>query len=187
MKRWYAIHTFSGQENNIKKHLEHMIEREGVQEKFGKNADGNYNIIVPTREVVSNARGRRRTSTQLLFPAYILIEMELDELTQHLVSTINGVTHFAGMTRASRVPIPLQQSEVDRLLGISPDDSMDGVIQNPYTIGENVRIKEGPFKDFVGVVDEIMEDKTKIKVMVTVFGRSTPVELDYKQVESESA
>ena len=180
MKRWYAIHTFSGQENNIKKHLEHMIEREGVQDKFGQ-------IVVPTREVVSNTRGRRRTSTQLLFPAYILIEMELDELTQHLVSTINGVTHFAGMTRASRVPIPLQQSEVDRLLGISPDDSMDGVIQNPYTIGENVRIKEGPFKDFVGVVDEIMEDKTKIKVMVTVFGRSTPVELDYKQVESESA
>ena len=180
MKRWYAIHTFSGQENNIKKHIEQMIEREGVQDKFGQ-------IIVPTREVVSNVRGRRRTSTQLLFPAYIVIEMELDELTQHLVSTINGVTHFAGMTRASRVPIPLQQSEVDRLLGVNPETSMDGEIQIPYTIGENVRIKEGPFKDFVGVVDEIMEDKTKIKVMVTVFGRSTPVELSYNQVESDIA
>ena len=176
MKRWYAIHTFSGQENNIKKHIEQMIEREGVQDKFGQ-------IIVPTREVVSNVRGRRRTTTQLLFPAYIVIEMELDELTQHLVSTINGVTHFAGMTRASRVPIPLQQSEVDRLLGVDPDNSMDGEIQ----IGENVRIKEGPFKDFVGVVDEIMEDKTKIKVMVTVFGRSTPVELAFNQVESADA
>ena len=98
MKRWYAIHTFSGQENNIKKHIEQMIEREGVQDKFGQ-------IIVPTREVVSNVRGKRRTSVQNLFPAYIIIEMELDELTQHLVSTINGVTHFAGMTRASRVPI----------------------------------------------------------------------------------
>ena len=163
MKRWYAIHTFSGQENNIKKHIEQMIEREGVQDKFGQ-------IIVPTREVVSNVRGRRRTSTQLLFP-----------------STINGVTHFAGMTRASRVPIPLQQSEVDRLLGVDPDNSMDGEIQIPYEIGENVRIKEGPFKDFVGVVDEIMEDKTKIKVMVTVFGRSTPVELAFNQVEAADA
>ena len=172
MKKWYAIHTFSGQENNIKKHIEQMIEREGVQEKFGE-------IIVPTREVVSNVRGRRRVSTQNLFPAYIIIEMELDELTQHLVSTINGVTHFAGMTRASRVPIPLQQSEVDRLRGVNPETSMD--------IGENVRIKEGPFKDFVGVVDEIMEDKTKIKVMVTVFGRSTPVELAFNQVESATA
>ncbi len=101
MKRWYAIHTFSGQENNIKKHIEQMIEREGVQDKFGQ-------IIVPTREVVSNVRGKRRTSVQNLFPAYIIIEMELDELTQHLVSTINGVTHFAGMTRASRVPIPFR-------------------------------------------------------------------------------
>ena len=187
MKRWYAIHTFSGQENNIKKHIEQMIEREGVQDKFGQ-------VIVPTREVVSNVRGRRRVSTQNLYPAYIIIdpayiiiEMELDELTQHLVSTINGVTHFAGMTRASRVPIPLQQSEVDRLLGVNPETSMEGEIQIPYTIGENVRIKEGPFKDFVGVVDEIMEDKTKIKVMVTVFGRSTPVELAFNQVESATA
>ena len=171
MKRWYAIHTFSGQENNIKKHIEQMIEREGVQDKFGQ-------IIVPTREVVSNVRGKRRTSVQNLFPAYIIIEMELDELTQHLVSTINGVTHFAGMT---------QQSEVDRLLGVNPEDSIGGEIQIPYTIGDNVCIKEGPFKGFVGVVDEIMEDKTKIKVMVSVFGRSTPVELGFNQVESADA
>ena len=86
--QWYAVHTFTGQENNIKKRLEQMIEREGVQDKFGR-------IIVPTREVVSNVRGKRRVSVQNLFPAYIIIEMELDELTQHLVSTINGVTHLA--------------------------------------------------------------------------------------------
>jgi transcriptional antiterminator NusG len=113
--------------------------------------------------------------------------MELDELTQHLVSTISGVTHFAGMTRDTRVPIPLQQSEVDRLLGVNPEDSIEGEIQIPYTIGDNVCIKEGPFKGFVGTVDEIMEDKTKIKVMVSVFGRSTPVELGFNQVESADA
>ena len=163
---WYAIHTFSGQENNIKKRIEQMIEREGVQEKFGR-------IIVPTREVVSTVRGRRHVSVQNAMPTYVFIEMVLDELTQHLVMNINGVTHFLGMTPTKRVAIPLQQSEVDRLLGVE--------------IGENVRIKEGPFKDFVGVVDEIMEDKTKIKVMVTVFGRSTPVELSYNQVESDIA
>ena len=93
--QWYAVHTFTGQENNIKKRLEQMIEREGVQDKFGR-------IIVPTREVVSNVRGKRRVSVQNLFPAYIIIEMELDELTQHLVSTINGVTHFGGMTERGR-------------------------------------------------------------------------------------
>ncbi len=176
MMKWYAIHTFSGQENNIKKRIEQMIEREGVQEKFGQ-------IIVPTREVASTVRGRRRVSTQNMMPTYVFIEMVLDELTQHLVMNINGVTHFLGMTPTKRVAIPLTKSEVDRLLGVDPSDSGDVI--PPYTIGENVRIKEGPFKDFVGVVDEIME--AKIKVMVTVFGRSTPVELAFNQVESDIA
>ena len=178
--KWYAIHTFSGQENNIKKRIEQMIEREGVQDKFGR-------IILPTREVVSTVRGHRHVSVQNAMPTYVFIEMVLDELTQHLVMNINGVTHFLGMTPTKRVAIPLQQSEVDRLLGVDPSGSAEGEIQNPYSIGENVRIKEGPFKDFVGVVDEIMEDKTKIKVMVTVFGRSTPVELAFNQVESATA
>lgn len=178
MMRWYAIHTFSGQENNIKKRIEQMIEREGVQEKFGQ-------IIVPTREVVSTVRGRRHVSIQNMMPTYVIIEMVLDELTQHLVMNINGVTHFLGMTPTKRVAIPLTQSEVDRLLGVDPSNSVEGEIQIPYKIGENVRIKEGPFKDFVGVVDEIMD--AKIKVMVTVFGRSTPVELAFNQVESDIA
>lgn len=178
MMRWYAIHTFSGQENNIKKRIEQMIEREGVQEKFGQ-------IIVPTREVASTVRGRRHVSVQNMMPTYVIIEMVLDELTQHLVMNINGVTHFLGMTPTKRVAIPLAQSEVDRLLGVDPSGTEGDVIQIPYKIGENVRIKEGPFKDFVGVVDEIMD--AKIKVMVTVFGRSTPVELAFNQVESDNA
>ena len=179
--KWYAIHTFSGQENNIKKRIELMIERnESVKDKFGR-------IVIPIREVVSNTRGRRRVSVQNAMPTYVFIEMVLDELTQHLVMNINGVTHFLGMTPSKRVAVPLQQSEVDRILGVDPSGSAEGENPNPYTIGENVRIKEGPFKDFVGVVDEIMEDKTKIKVMVTVFGRSTPVELACNQVEPDNA
>ena len=100
---WYAIHTFSGQENNIKKRIEQMIEREGVQEKFGR-------IIVPTREVVSTVRGRRHVSVQNAMPTYVFIEMVLDELTQHLVMNINGVTHFLGMTPTKRVAIPSSPS-----------------------------------------------------------------------------
>ena len=178
--KWYAVHTFSGQEQNIKKYLEMRIESEGLQEKFGQ-------ILIPTRQVTVNGKRGKRTMVQNLLPAYIVIEMELDELTQHLVTTIQGVTNFVGTTRTNRTPIPLSQSEVDRLLGVDPEISTEGEIQIPYSIGDNVRIKEGPFKDFVGVVDEIMEDKTKIKVMVTVFGRSTPVELAFNQVESATA
>ena len=115
--KWYAVHTFSGQEQNIKKYLEMRIESEGLQDKFGQ-------ILVPTRQVTMNGKRGKRTLTQNLLPAYIIIEMELDELTQHLVTTIQGVTHFAGTTRVNRTPIPLSQSEVDRLLGVNPDSSM---------------------------------------------------------------
>ena len=176
---WYAVHTFSGQENNIKKHLEMMIEREGVQEKFGR-------ILVPQKSVTPNVRGRRKTMMQNLFPAYIIVEMELDELTQHLVTIIQGVTHFGGTSRLNKVPVPLRKSEVDRLLGVDPEDNLEGEIQIPYVVGDSVCIKEGPFKGFVGTVEEIMTDKSKLKVMVSVFGRSTPVELGFNQVEAVS-
>jgi len=112
--------------------------------------------------------------------------MELDELTQHLVTTIQGVTHFGGTSRLNKVPVPLRQSEVDRLLGVDPEDNREGEIQIPYVVGDKVCIKEGPFKGFVGTVEEIMTDKSKLKVMVSVFGRSTPVELGFGQVETVS-
>lgn len=173
---WYAVHTFSGQEQNIKRYLEMRIESEGLQDRFGQ-------ILIPTRQVTtSNSRGKR-TMTLNMFPAYILIEMELDELTQHLVTTIQGVTHFGGTTRTNRTPVPLRKSEVDRLLGIDPENSAEDEIQIPYEYGESVRIKEGPFKDFVGTVEEVESDKSKLKVMVSVFGRPTPVVLNFSQVE----
>lgn len=128
--QWYAVHTFSGQENNIKKHLEMMIEREGVQEKFGR-------ILVPQKSVTTNVRGKRKTMMQNLFPAYIIVEMELDELTQHLVTTIQGVTHFGGTSRLNKVPVPLRKSEVDRLLGVDPEDNLEGEIQIPYVVARS--------------------------------------------------
>ena len=112
--------------------------------------------------------------------------MELDELTQHLVTSIQGVTHFGGTSRLNKAPIPLRQSEVDRLLGVESQDASQDVIQNPYIVGDSVSIKEGPFKGFIGSVEEILTEKNKLRVMVSVFGRSTPVELGFNQVEAAS-
>lgn len=173
---WYAVHTFSGQESTIKKNLEMLIEREGVQDKFGR-------ILIPEKTIQVNVRGKRKTQVQKLFPAYLIIEMELDELTQHLVMSIQGVTHFAGTSRQNKVPIPMRQSEVDRLLGIETQDAEQDVIQNPYIVGDHVSIKDGPFKGFDGQVEDVNTEKNKLRVMVFVFGRSTPVELGFNQVE----
>ena len=173
---WYAVHTFSGQESTIKKNIEMLIEREGVQDKFGR-------ILIPERTVQVNVRGKRKTVSQKLFPAYLIIEMELDELTQHLVTSVQGVTHFGGTSRLNKIPIPLRQSEVDRLLGIKTEDVEQDVIQNPYVVGDTVSIKDGPFEGFDGVVEEILAEKKKLRVMVSVFGRPTPVELGFNQAE----
>ena len=176
---WYAVHTFSGQESKIKKNIEMLIEREGVQDKFGR-------ILIPERTVQVNVRGKRKTVVSKLFPAYLLIEMELDELTQHLVTSVQGVTHFGGTSRVNKTPIPLRQSEVDRLLGVESQDAEQDVIQNPYIVGDHVSIKDGPFQGFDGTVEEILTEKNKLRVTVSVFGRATPVELGFNQVESIS-
>ena len=176
---WYAVHTFSGQESTIKKNIEMLIEREGVQEKFGR-------ILIPEKVTVVNVRGKRKTVSQKLFPAYLIIEMELDELTQHLVTSVQGVTHFGGTSRLNKIPIPLRQSEVDRLLGVESQDAEQDVIQNPYIVGDHVSIKDGPFQGFDGTVEEILTEKNKLRVTVSVFGRATPVELGFNQVESIS-
>ena len=173
---WYAVHTFSGQESKIKKNIEMLIEREGVQDKFGR-------ILIPESATQVNVRGKRKTVFQKLFPAYLIIEMELDELTQHLVTSVQGVTHFGGTSRQNKMPVPLRQSEVDRLLGIKTEDVEQDVIQNPYVVGDTVSIKDGPFEGFDGVVEEILAEKKKLRVMVSVFGRPTPVELGFNQAE----
>ena len=176
---WYAVHTFSGQESTIKKNIEMLIEREGVQEKFGR-------ILIPEKVTVVNVRGKRKNVVSKLFPAYLIIEMELDELTQHLVTSVQGVTHFGGTSRVNKTPIPLRQSEVDRLLGVESQDAEQDVIQNPYIVGDHVSIKDGPFQGFDGAVEEILTEKNKLRVTVSVFGRATPVELGFNQVESIS-
>ncbi|HLP41958.1 MAG TPA: transcription termination/antitermination protein NusG [Fibrobacteria bacterium] len=174
MKKWYVVHTYSGQEGKVKQHLEALVDKNNMQDFFG-------NILLPTREVTTVQKGKKTTRDKKFYPSYLLVEMEMNKDTMHYVTDIPGVTHFVGVGK----PQPLRRSEVERILGqSSPETTETGVVEIPFNIGEKVRIKDGPFKDFDGVVEEINPEKGKLKVMVSVFGRSTPVELDFVQVDS---
>lgn len=151
-----------------------MVEREGLQESI-------LQVLVPTQEVVTMSGGRKISRTKKFFPSYIIIQMELNKDTMHYITDIPGVTHFVGVDGKAQL---VKQSEVDRLLGkTGVEEEFDKIVEIPHTVGESVRIKDGPFKDFDGVVEEINVEKGKLKVMVSVFGRSTPVELGFMQVE----
>jgi transcriptional antiterminator NusG len=172
--KWYVVHTFSGQEISVQKHIEMMIEREGLQSMINQ-------VLVPTQEVVTVTGGKKVSRTRKFFPSYIIIEMDLNKDTMHYITDIPGVTHFVGANGKAQT---LKKAEVDRLLGNNgPEEELNSMVEIPYSIGESVRIKDGPFKDFDGTVEEINTEKGKLKVMVSVFGRSTPVELGFTQVE----
>ncbi len=174
MKKWYVVHTYSGQENKVQQHLETVIEKNGMKDQFGQ-------VLLPMREVTTVQKGKKTTRDKKFFPSYLLIEMEMNKDTMHTVTDIPGVTHFVGVEK----PQPLRKGEVDRLLGQnSPEVQETKVMEIPFRSGEKIRIKDGPFKDFDGVVEEINPEKGKLKVMVSVFGRSTPVELDFGQVDT---
>lgn len=173
-RKWYVVHTYSGQENKVKAHLEMMIEKEQLDHLFGE-------ILVPTHEVVSHVNGKKKYQDKKHFPSYIIIEMELTKESQHFVTDIPGVTHFVGVGK----PQPLRDAEVQRILGTTDKESnQNSEVECPYVTGDKVKIKDGPFKDFDGAVEEVDLEKGKVKVLVSVFGRSTPVELDFFQIES---
>jgi transcriptional antiterminator NusG len=173
-KKWYVAHTYSGHENKAKKYLESAAEAEGMKGLFGQ-------ILVPTEEIVEMRQGKRSTSVKKFLPSYILIEMELNKETQHLVTSTPGITNFVG---ASGKPVALRESEVKRILAQIDRSKNRDVLDIPYKIGEAVKVVDGPFSDFSGTVSEINPEKRKLKVMVSIFGRPTPVELDYLQVKS---
>ncbi|MFC1584723.1 transcription termination/antitermination protein NusG [Fibrobacterota bacterium] len=173
-KKWYVVHTYSGQEAKVKSHLEMTVEKSELSPYFGE-------ILMPTREVVTVTKGKKISRDRKNFPSYIIVEMEMNKETMHYVTDIPGVTHFVGVGK----PQPLRKAEVERILGSTgPEIQESGELDIPYMSGDSVRIKDGPFKDFDGVVEEVNPEKGKIKVLVSVFGRSTPVELDFIQVES---
>lgn len=174
MKRWYAVHTYSGHEQKVRDKLEKKIAEAKLQDRFGQ-------IVIAKEEFVEMRDGKRRTAERKLFPGYILVEMEIDDETRFLVTSTAGVLSFIGTTSG---PQPLEQEDVDRILGrIERKPSKDRP-EIPYQVGEQVRVIDGPFTGFQGLIDDVDAERGKIKVMVSIFGRATPVELDFLQVES---
>ena len=170
---WYVVHTYSGHEQKAKKYLESAIENAGLRERFG-------DVLIPTEQVTEMKQGRRSTSTKKFLPSYILVEMELDRETQNLVVSTPSITNFVG---AGGRPNPLRRSEVERIMG-QVDSSREAEITDiPYQAGDSVKVIDGPFADFSGFVSEVNLERKKVKVMVSIFGRPTPVELDFLQIE----
>ena len=173
-KKWYAVHAYSGMEKSVQRALTERIERAEMQDKFGQ-------ILVPTEEVIEVKNGKKAVTERRLFPSYVFVEMEMTDDTWHLVKNTNKVTGFIG--GKSNKPSPIPQHEVDKIL----QQMQDGV-EKPrpkvlYEVGEVVLIKDGPFTDFNGNVEEVNYEKSKVRVTVTIFGRATPVELEFGQVE----
>ncbi len=174
MKHWYAIHTYSGHEYKVRDKLTAKIAAENLEDRFGQ-------IIIATEEFVEMKDGKRRTAERKLFPGYLLIEMEMDDQTFFLVKETQGVSAFIGTTSG---PQPLEQTEIDRILGRIEKKPSKERPEIPYQVGEQVRVIDGPFSGFNGLIDEIDGERGKVKVMVSIFGRATPVELDFLQVEA---
>jgi len=173
-KRWYVVHAYSGFEKQVMRSLQDRIDRAGMQEFFGQ-------ILVPTEEVVEMKGGQKRRSDRKFFPGYVLVEMEMNNETWHLVKDVPKVMGFIGGTADK--PAPITQREADAILNRvqeGVDKPRPKILFEP---GEMVRVVDGPFNDFNGVVEEVDYDKSRLKVAVLIFGRSTPVELEFHQVE----
>ncbi|MBE3574771.1 MAG: transcription termination/antitermination protein NusG [Firmicutes bacterium] len=170
-KRWYVIHTYSGYENKVKANLERRVNSMGMQDQI-------FRVVVPMVDEMEIKDGRRRLTKRKIFPGYVLVEMVVNDDSWHVVRNTPGVTGFVG---SGNKPIPLQESEVDEILhqmGVEePRPRVD------VAVGMPVKVKSGPFENFDGVVEEVMPERGKLRVLVSLFGRQTPVELDFSQVE----
>lgn len=171
--KWYVVHTYSGFENRAKKSLEERMKREGLEEYFGQ-------VLVPTENVVELVGGTKRTSKRKFFPGYMLVQMELNDRTWHLVKSTPKITGFVGNARN---PVPVREEHVTRLTQQIDQGMVSAKPKVVYEEGENVRVIDGPFSSFNGVIEEVKAEKQKLRVLVSIFGRATPVELDFGQVE----
>jgi transcriptional antiterminator NusG len=173
-KRWYVVHAYSGFEKSVMRALVERVARSGMQDKFGQ-------ILVPVEEVVEMKGGQKSVTERKFFPGYVLVEMEMDDDSWHLVKSTSKVTGFVG--GSGNKPTPISETEVEKIL-----HQMQEGVEKPrpkvlFEVGEFVRVKEGPFTDFNGSVESVNYDKSRLHVSVTIFGRSTPVELEFSQVE----
>jgi transcriptional antiterminator NusG len=172
--KWYVVHAYSGMEKAVERNIKERINRAGMQHMFG-------DILVPTEEVVEIKNGQKRTSERRFYPGYVLVQMVMNDETWHLVKHTNKVTGFVG--GAKNRPAPISDEDVAKIMG-----QMEEGVEKPrhkveFIVGEYVRVKDGPFTDFNGTVEEVNYEKSKVRVSVTIFGRATPVELEFSQVE----
>jgi transcriptional antiterminator NusG len=176
-KKWYSLRVLSGQENKVKAHLENEIQFEKMEEQFGR-------IIVPSEPVLEMRGGKKRLKNKVFFPGYVLIEMFYNTKTAHLVQNAPGVISFVGPKNNPQIVMP---DEVEAILRrVERQETEVEKVDVPFHVGDSIRVMDGPFADFTGVVEEINEEKKKVKVSVSIFGRPTPVELDFLQIQPEN-
>jgi len=171
-KQWFVVHTYSGYEKKVRESLLNRIVTEGMQDRFG-------DVLIPAETVVEMKNGKKKTGTRSFFPGYLLVNMDLDEETWHLVRHTPKVTGFVG----GQHPAPIPEPEVEDIKSQMVEGRLKPKPKITFTEGENVRVIDGPFATFTGVVDSVKPDKGKVVVLVSIFGRATPVELDFTQVE----
>ncbi|MFP4416141.1 MAG: transcription termination/antitermination protein NusG [Chitinivibrionales bacterium] len=169
--QWFVVQTYSGQEAKVAQYIQEFIDSGDMEGLIDQ-------VLMPTQDVVQVKNGKKIKTTRKFFPSYVLVNMELNKETMHFIRNINGVSGFVGGNK----PQPLRPEEIRRILGQTEKTAQQEISEVPFEIGDAVKIKEGPFKDFDGTVDEIHPEKGKVKVMVSVFGRSTPVEVDFMHV-----
>jgi transcriptional antiterminator NusG len=174
-KRWFAVQTYSGHENKVRRLLEQK-----VRDEFGDDDSQIGQVLVPTQDVLEIRNGKRVTVTKRLYPGYVLVEMDLNERTKHLVGNVQGVIKFVGTGGG---PQPLRDEEINKILGVEVPTEEVGMEEIPFQVGQVVEVTQGPFSDFSGTVQEVYPDKGKVKVEVSLFGRPTSVELDFTQLK----
>jgi len=172
--KWYAIHVLSGHENKVKAYLENEIKHANLQNKITK-------IFVPSEEITEMKEGKKKVRKKIMFPGYMLVRMVFDKETRHLILNTPGVTNFVGRKNE---PVPLKEDEAERIIGRAEGGGKDRS-KVPFQVGDPIKVVDGPFTDFTGFIEEVNEEKHKVKVMVSIFGRATPVELDFLQIELE--
>jgi transcriptional antiterminator NusG len=170
--KWYAVHTYSGHENKARLALLERIRNAEMQERFGE-------VLIPTESVVEMVRGQRRTMTRKFYPGYMFVQMELDEGSFHLVKNTPKITGFLGANK----PVPVKDEEIAGINRQITEGASKPKPRITFDEGENIRVTEGPFANFTGIVEEVRPEKQKIRVLVSIFGRATPVEVDFGQVE----
>ena len=174
IRKWYVLRTFSGHEKKVKEYLESEVERLGYEDKLTQ-------VVIPTETVFEMRAGKKKTREKTSFPGYILLEALVDPYLQEV---IGGAPSTIGFLGANGEPVPLRPDEVNRILGMMDEDKGEQP-EIPFKTGDPVKVVDGPFNTFTGFVEEVYPDKMKVRVMVSIFGRKTPLELDYLQVEHE--